>query len=76
MWLTSKLNYRQSKTFNYGLQLVVNSIQMADVGSASSMGLLVDLEFEMHESLRLIQAFGTMNDSGTIAYSIGLQKYF
>ena len=72
----TKINYRQSKTFNYGTQLVVNSIQLADVGSATSMGLLINLEFEMYENLRLIQAFGSMNDSGTIAYSIGLQKYF
>lgn len=76
LWFSSKINYRQSKTFNYGPQLVVNSISLPDVGSATSLGLLLNLEFEMYENLRLIQSFGTMNDSGTIAYSIGLQKYF
>ena len=75
-WLSLKINYRQTKTFNYGPQLVVNSIQVPDVGSATSLGLLVNLEFEMYENLRLIQTFGTMNDSGTIAYSVGVQKYF
>jgi hypothetical protein len=76
VWFSTKINYRQSKTFNYGPQLVVNAIQLADVGTATSAGLLLNLEFEMYEGLRLIQSFGSMNDSGTIAYSIGLQKYF
>lgn len=75
-WFSTKINYRQTKTFNYGPMLVVNTIQVPDVGSATSLGLMLNLEFEMYENLRLIQTFGTMNDSGTIAYSIGVQKYF
>ena len=75
-WVSMKVNYRQTKTFNYGPVIVVNTIQVPDVGTATSLGLLVNLEFEMYENNRLIQTFGTMNDSGTIAYTIGIQRYF
>jgi lipopolysaccharide assembly outer membrane protein LptD (OstA) len=75
-WLSAKVNYRLSKTFSIGPQLVGNMIHVPDAGSATSLGLLINSEIEMYDSLRFIQTFGTMNDSGTIAYTIGLQKIF
>lgn len=75
-WVSGKVNYRISKTFSLGPQLVVNSVQVPDTGSATSLGLLINSEIEMYDNLRFIQTYGTMNDSGTIAYSIGLQKLF
>jgi len=75
-WLSSKINYRISKTFSLGPQLVINSIQVPDTGSATSLGFLINSEIEMYDNLRFIQTYGTMNDSGTIAYSIGIQKLF
>jgi len=75
-WVSGKINYRISKTFSLGPQLVVNSIQVPDTGSATSLGLLINSEIEMYDNLRFIQTYGTMNDSGTIAYSIGIQKLF
>jgi hypothetical protein len=75
-WVSGKINYRISKTFSLGPQLVVNSIQVPDSGRATSLGLLINSEVEMFENLRFIQTFGTMNDSGTIAYTIGIQKLF
>ena len=75
-WLSGKVNYRVSKTFSIGPQVVVNAIQVPDTGSATSLGVLINSDIEMSDSLRFIQTFGTMNDSGTIAYSIGLQKLF
>ena len=75
-WLMGKVNYRISKTFSLGPELVINSVQVPDTGGSTSLGLLINSEIEMFENLRFIQTFGTMNDSGTIAYSIGLQKVF
>ncbi len=75
-WVSGKINYRISKTFSLGPQLVVNSIQVPDTGSATSLGLLLNSEIEMYDNLRFVQTYGTMNDSGTIAYTIGIQKLF
>jgi hypothetical protein len=75
-WLSGKLNYRMSKTYSIGPQLVGNMIHVPDAGSATSLGFLINSEIEMSDKFRFIQTFGTMNDSGTIAYSVGLQKVF
>ena len=75
-WISGKVAYRISKTFAVGPQLVINSIDVRDAGTATSLGLLINSEIEMHENLRLIQNFGSMNDSGTIAYTVGIQRTF
>lgn len=75
-WVSAKTNYRVSKTFSLGPQLVINSIQVPDTGSATSLGFLINSEIEMYDNLRFVQTYGTMNDSGTIAYTIGIQKLF
>ncbi|MGZ3691368.1 MAG: hypothetical protein ACXVAX_07685 [Pseudobdellovibrio sp.] len=75
-WLDLKFDYRFSKTFSVGPQLVVNSVNVGGAGNSTSLGFLINTEVEMYENLRFIQNFGSMNDSGTVAYSIGIQKYF
>lgn len=76
IWSSGRISYRFTKTFAVGPQLVVNSVQVRDAGSATSLGLLINSDIEIAKDLRLIQTFGSINDSGTIAYTIGLQKYF
>lgn len=75
-WFSPRISYRITKTFTIGPQLVINSITVRDAGSATSLGGLIHSDIEMTKDLRLVQTFGSMNDSGTIAYTIGLQKYF
>lgn len=75
-WISFKVNYRISKTFALGPQLVVNAINVPGAGNATSLGLLINSDIEMYDNLRFIQNFGTMNDSGSIAYTIGVQHYF
>ena len=75
-WISGKVNYRISKTFSMGPQIVVNSIEVRGAGSSTSLGALINSEIEMHQNYRLVQTFGSMNDSGTIAYTIGVQRYF
>lgn len=75
-WISFKTVYRLSKTFSMGPQLIVNSIQVPDTGGATSLGLMINSEIEMYDNLRFVQNFGTMNDSGTISYTVGIQKYF
>lgn len=76
IWVSGKVAYRISKTFSIGPQFTYNSIQVKDLGSASNVGFLINTDVEMYENLRLIQTMGTMNDSGTVAYTLGLQKMF
>lgn len=76
IWTSGSISYRFTKTFSIGPQLVVNYVQVRDVGSSTSLGLLIHSQIEVSKDYRFIQTFGTMNDSGTIAYTIGLQKYF
>lgn len=75
-WLSGKISYRLTKTYAIGTQVIVNSVQVPDTGNATSLGLLINSEIEMYDNLRLIQTFGTMNDSGTIAYSLGISRLF
>jgi hypothetical protein len=75
-WVSAKVSYRISKTFSMGPQMVVNTIEVRGAGSSTSLGALINSEIEMHENYRLVQTFGSMNDSGTIAYTIGIQRYF
>lgn len=75
-WVSGKISYRISKTFSMGPQIVFNTIEVRGAGSSSSLGALINSEIEMHPEYRLVQTFGSMNDSGTIAYTIGIQRYF
>lgn len=75
-WVSGNISYRVTKTFSIGPQLVINSVQVKDAGSATSLGLLIHSQVEISNNYRFIQTFGTMNDSGTIAYTIGFQRYF
>lgn len=75
-WASGNISYRFTKTFAIGPQLVLNSVQVTDAGSATSVGLLIHSQIEISNQYRFIQTFGSMNDSGTIAYTIGLQRYF
>ena len=75
-WASFKLAYRLSKTFAMGPMLIVNSVQVPDTGGSTSLGLMINSDIEMYDNLRFIQNFGTMNDSGTISYTVGIQKFF
>jgi hypothetical protein len=75
-WVSGKVSYRISKTFSMGPQLVVNTIEVKGAGTSTSLGALINSEIEMQQNYRLVQTFGSMNDSGTIAYTIGIQHYY
>ncbi len=75
-WISGCVSYRFTKTFSIGPQLVINAVSVKDAGSATSLGLLIHSQIEVSNNYRFIQTFGSMNDSGTIAYTIGLQRYF
>ncbi len=75
-WVSGCISYRFTKTFSIGPQLVINAVSVKDAGSATSLGLLIHSQIEVSNNYRFIQTFGSMNDSGTIAYTIGLQRYF
>jgi hypothetical protein len=75
-WVSGKVSYRISKTFSMGPQLVINTIEVKGAGTSTSLGALINSEIEMQQNYRLVQTFGSMNDSGTIAYTIGIQHYY
>lgn len=75
-WVTGKISYRLTKTYAIGTQIIMNAVRVPDAGNATSLGVLINSELDMFDNLRLIQTIGTMNNSGTIAYSLGVTKIF
>ena len=76
IWLSNKIIWRSTRTFTYGPNFVLNNRKIDNLGAVTSLGLFLDIDYEIFQEVRLTQSLGTMSDSKSLAYSIGINRIF
>ncbi len=75
-WLSDKVIWRSTRSFTFGPNFVLNNRKIDNLGSVTSLGLFLDIDYEIFQEVRLTQSLGTMSDSKQLAYSIGINRIF
>lgn len=75
-WVANKVIWRSTRSFTFGPNLVLNSRKIDNLGNVTSLGLFLDIDYEIFQEVRLTQSLGTMSDSKQLAYSIGINRIF
>ena len=75
-WLSGKLLYRWTKTFALGPDILYSQKSIQDLPDSTSYGGFLNLEYDLFTEVKLIQALGSVGDSGSLAYSFTLVRTF
>ena len=76
IWLSDKVIWRSTRTFTFGPNFVLNNRKMDNLGAVTSLGIFLDIDYEIFQEVRLTQSLGTMSDSKSLAYSIAINRIF
>ncbi len=76
IWLSNKIIWRSTRTFTYGPNFVLNNRKIGDLGTVTSLGFFLDIDYDIFQEVRLTQSLGTMSDSKSLAYSIAINRIF
>lgn len=76
IWLSDKIIWRSTRTFTFGPNFVLNNRKIDNLGAVTSLGLFLDIDYEIFQEVRLTQSLGTMSDSKSLAYSIAINRIF
>lgn len=75
-WIDGKVLYRVTKTFALGPVLLFSQKQIQDLPDSTSYGVFMNFEYDLFSEVKLIQALGSVGDSGSLAYSFNLVRTF
>lgn len=75
-WLSNKIIWRSTRSFTFGPNFVINNRKIDNLGAVTSLGVFLDIDYEIFQEVRLTQSLGTMSDSKQLAYSIAINRIF
>ncbi|MBC7466775.1 MAG: hypothetical protein H7256_12350 [Bdellovibrio sp.] len=75
-WYSGKLLYRITKTFALGPNVIFSQKSIQDLPDSTSYGAFMNFEYDLFSEVKLIQALGSLGDSGSLAYSFILVRSF
>ena len=76
LWLLNSVCWRMTKTFSFGPQIVLNQTTVELLDPTLSTSFFLTVNYDIFDDVRFIQSFGSISDSGQLAYSIGLTRSF
>lgn len=76
LWLSNKVIWRSTRSFTFGPNIVLNNRKIDNLSAVTSLGLFLDIDYEIFQEVRLTQSLGTMSDSKQLAYSIAINRIF
>jgi hypothetical protein len=76
IWLANSLAWRMTKTFSFGPQIVINQTTVDLLDPSTSLSLFMAVNYDIFDDTRFVQTFGTVGNSGQLAYTVGLTRSF
>lgn len=76
VWLSNSIAWRMAKSFSFGPQILLNQTTLDLLEPALSTSFLIMVNYEIFDNVRFVQTFGTISNSGQLAYTVGLTRAF